>query len=864
MLKISGVLLAVLVATAPAAAQRLSDSVIPEHYTLWFAPDLENETFRGRQTIQAVVTQSTTTVTLHAAEIQFGEVRITSPGGTQTARVSTDPKAETATFTVPNRLAEGPITIEITYTGILNDKLRGFYISRANGRKYAVTQMEATDARRAFPSFDEPAFKATFDISMMVDSGDTAISNGRVITDSAGPEPGKRTITYARTPKMSTYLVAMIVGDFVCREGSSDGTAIRICSTPDKRELTTFALEAAEHQVKFFNEYFGIKYPFGKLDIIAVPDFAAGAMENAGAITFRERLLLIDPQRSSVGVRKSVASVISHEIAHQWFGNLVTMKWWDDIWLNEGFATWISSKPLAEWRPEWRVELDDAEDTQGALGTDALRSTRAIRTKVETTEQINEVFDAIAYEKTSAVLRMIEAYVGPESFRKAIASYLTKFSYSNAAGEDFWAEVGRVTGRPVDRIMKSYVEQPGAPVLAVRNKCVGGSSEIAVTQSRFVGSPDATLPAQTWTVPACFKTGEGAPRCELIDRREQTARAGGCENVFANADARGYYFSEYTADAIRALGRSAGGLKPVERLSLLGDEWWMVRAGRHDIDVFLDLAATLTGDETPAVADAIASRLTFVSNNIVDAGEQARFERWIRERFGPALTALGIPGDLRDSDDLQTRRATLMMLVGVVGNDTDVQRRARELTMRYIADPTTLAPSLAPTVLQVAAVSGDRALYDQYVAQLEKLAAQPEEYYRFFNALSWFRDPALVNATLALAVSPTVRTQDTGTLIAALMGRPWSRDMAWEFTKAQWKTLVDKHGVFQGIPTIITGLGGMCSATRVADVKQFFAMNPVAAAQRGLRQSIERVESCAALDARQSPAFAAWLAATAR
>ena len=852
-------LLASLLLPAAASAQRLTDAVVPEHYTLWFAPDLQKETFRGRQTIQAVVTEPTASITLHAAELQFGEVRITSAGGTQTARVTLDPKAETATFTVPNRLAEGPVTIEVTYSGILNDKLRGFYISQANGRKYAVTQMEATDARRAFPSFDEPAFKATFDISMMVDAGDTAISNGRVISDTPGPEPGKHTITYARTPKMSTYLVAMVVGDFVCREGSSDGTAIRICSTPDKRDLTAFALEAAEHQLEFFNRYFGIKYPFGKLDIIAVPDFAAGAMENAGAITFRERLLLVDPARSSVGARKSVAGIISHEIAHQWFGNLVTMKWWDDIWLNEGFATWIATKPLEAWRPDWRVELDETEETQNALATDALRTTRPIRTRVETNEQINEVFDAIAYDKTASVLRMVEAYVGAEPFRKAIASYLTKYSYSNAAGEDFWTEIARVTGRPVDRIMKSYVEQPGAPVLTVENRCVGGSSEISVSQSRFIGSPGADVPPQTWTLPACFKTGEGAPRCELISARAERATASGCGTVFANADARGYYFSEYSPQAVRALGKSAAGLEPVERLSLLGDEWWMVRAGRHTIDSFLELAALLATDETPAIVDAIAARLTVAANHLVDANQQPAFQRWIRERFGPSLAAVGFPGERSDSDDQQMRRATLVRLVGVIGNDPDVQRRARELAVRYIEDPASLAPSLAPTVLQVAAVSADRALYDRYVAQLATLAAQPEEYYRFLNALPWFRDPALVKATLDLALSPAIRTQDTGSLLASLLARPWAREAAWSVVTAQWKALVDRLGVFQGIPAIVSGLGELCSTQAAAEVRAFFAKNPVPATERGLRQAIERVENCAALDARQSPPLAAWL-----
>jgi aminopeptidase N len=845
----------------PAAAQRLTDAVVPEHYSLWFAPDLEKETFRGRETIQAVVTQPTSSITLHSAEIEFGEVRITSGGRTQIARVTRDSAAETATFTVPTRLAEGPVTIEVTYTGVLNDKLRGFYISTANGRKYAVTQMEPTDARRAFPSFDEPAFKATFDISMTVDAGDTAISNGRVVSDTPGPEPGKHTVTYARTPKMSTYLVAMIVGDFVCRDGGADGTVIRVCSTPDKRNLTAFALEAAEHQLAFFNKYFGIKYPFGKLDIVAVPDFAAGAMENAGAITFRERLLLVDPERSSVSVRKNVAGIISHEIAHQWFGNLVTMKWWDDIWLNEGFATWISNKPLAEWRPDWHVELDDAQETQAALSTDALRSTRAIRTRVESNEQINEVFDAIAYEKTAAVLRMVETYVGPEPFRKAVASYLTRHSYSNAAGEDFWSEVTRLTGRPVDRILKSYVEQPGAPRLSVANKCVGGASEISVTQSRFIGSPGASAPTQAWALPACFKTGNEIPRCELVTAREQRATATGCGSVFANADARGYYFSEYSPAAVRELGATAAALKPVERLSLLGDEWWMVRAASHTIDLFLDLSATFAADETPAIVDAIAARLFVTADDVVDADQQDAFERWIRATFGPALAALGVPGEVRDADDVQGRRSTLMMLVGVAGDDADMQRRAREMAVRYIGDPASLAPSLAPTVLQVAAVSGDRALYDQYVAQLARLGAQPEEYYRFFNALPWFRDPALVTATLDLALSPAVRTQDAGSLLSGLLARPWARDATWAFMKAQWSTLVARLGTFQGIPQIVGGLGAMCSTQVAADIKAFFARNPVPAAQRGLQQAIERVENCAALDARQSMPLAAWLAA---
>jgi aminopeptidase N len=861
MRKLLLVLSVVLTVAAPAAAQRLPGTVVPDSYTLWFAPDLQKDIFRGRETIAVQVKEPTSSITLHAAEIQFGEVRVEAGGRTQPAQVTLDEKAETATFTVPRQVAAGPATIHVTYTGILNDKLRGFYRSEANGRKYAVTQMEATDARRAFPSFDEPIYKATFEIALMIDNGDTAISNGAEVSDVPGPEPGKHTVQFARTKKMSTYLVAMLVGDFMCREreGGVDGTALRICSTPDKLSLTAFALDAAEQQLRFFNDYFGIPYPFGKLDIVAVPDFAAGAMENVGAITFRERLLLVDPERASLGMRKQVAGILSHEIAHMWFGNLVTMKWWDDIWLNEGFATWSESKPVAVWRPEWNVPVDEAAATQSALGLDALRSTRPIRTKVETPEEINEVFDGIAYEKSAAVLRMVEGFVGEEAFRKGVSSYLAKYAYGNAAGEDFWTEMTAATGRPVDRIMRSYVEQPGAPVVIVRNRCTAGTTEIALRQERFIGAPGAAAPQQTWTMPVCFKANDGQPRCEVMTERDHTVKAASCDNVFANARSRGYYFSEYTPEVVRSLGRSAPGLEPVERLGLLGDEWWMVRGGRHDVGVYMDVAASLAEDEAAAVVDAIATRLEFADAYLVRPPERPRYAAWIRQRFGPTLNRLGIPGGLRDPDERHSRRATLLELVGVTGNDPGVQRRARELAVGYISQPMSLPGTLAPTVLRVAAAAGDAMLYEQYLAQVQKLAGEPEEYYRFFNALPWFRDAPLVKRTLQFAISPVVRTQDTGALIANLIARPWSQDAAWEFTKTQWPMLVQKLGTFQGIPTIISSLGSMCSRQKAEDVRQFFAKHPVASSERTLAQALERIEVCAALAERQAAPLAAWL-----
>ena len=856
------VALLLMLVPAPAAwAQRLPDVVVPEHYTLWFAPDLQNATFRGRATIQVQVKAASREIMLHAAEMTFTEATVASGGNTQTARITLDERRETATLLLPQPVAAGPATLHFTYTGILNNKLRGFYLSKANGRNYAVSQMEATDARRAFPSFDEPVYKATFDVTLMVDQGDTAISNGRQLSDTPGPDPGKHTVTFARTPKMSTYLVALLVGDFVCREGSADGTPVRICSTPDKLALTGFAMDATIHQLQFYNRYFGIKYPHDKLDIIAIPDFAAGAMENFGAITFRERLLLADPDRASLAVLKNIAGVISHEIAHQWFGNLVTMKWWDDIWLNEGFATWMANKPLADWKPDWHVELDDVEDTLTAKGTDALRTTRPVRMDVETPDEINEVFDAIAYEKGSAVLRMIESFVGPEPFRQAVASYLRRFSYQNAAAEDFWTEVTRVTGKPVDQIMRTFIDQAGIPVLAPRAACAAGQTRVTVQQERFTGTPaGAASQAQTWNVPVCLAgAAGGAPRCEMITQRTQTISVPGCAtSPSINAGSLGYYFSEYTPENVRALAANPA-LGATDRLGLLGDEWWMIRSGRHDIGVFLDVAALMGSDPTSHVVEQIRQRLSYVGEYLVPVAQRPRFEQWVRDRFTPALNAADPFAPGTRSEDQQARGAALVSLVGITGNSPELQRRARELAVGYIANPRSIAGTLAPVVLSAGAMGGDAALYDRYVEQLKRPGIEPEEYYRFFNALSWFRDPALITRTLEFAVSNDVRSQDTGTLLSQLLARPWSREAAWQFVQEKWDILVAKLGTFQGIPQVAGALQTFCSTERAGDVRQFFAKHPMSS-ERTLNQSIERIETCAAVQARQSPALTRWLA----
>src|SRR3984885_1740002 len=506
-----------LTAFSMALAQRLPEVAVPENYNLTFAPDVEKATFDGDETISLRLLKPSSEITLNAAEIDFHDVTITSGGKTQKAKVTAEKEKEMVVLSVENPLAAGPASVHITYSGILNGEMRGLYLGKDDqGRKYAASQFEATDARRAFPSFDEPDYKATFDIAAVAGKGEVAISNSKVLSDTPGPGD-MHTVHFATTPKMSSYLAALVVGNFEYIEGKADGIPIRIYSTPGKKEMGKFALESAEHVLSYYDKYFNIKYPYGKLDLIALPDFSAGAMENTGCITFREILLQIDEKQGSVDLKKTIASVIAHEMAHQWFGDLVTMKWWDDIWLNEGFATWMSSKPIQAWKPEWNFNLDDVSDTGSTLNVDSLANTRPIHQAADTPAQIQELFDGIAYGKAASVLRMLESYLGEQTFRAGVNAYLQQYQYANATADDFWDAQAKTSKKPVDQIMPTFVKQAGVPVVDVKSQCSGSSTTVTLDQRRYYydrekfNAPNDEL----WQVPLCMKSSSGAHSCDL-------------------------------------------------------------------------------------------------------------------------------------------------------------------------------------------------------------------------------------------------------------------------------------------------------------------------------------------------------------
>jgi aminopeptidase N/puromycin-sensitive aminopeptidase len=852
-------------------AQRLPDTVVPDSYDLKFEPDLSGGTFAGEETIHVHLQKAATAIVLNSAEIEFKEASIAAGDFNQACVVRTDEKNETVTFTVPSVVPTGAADIHIRFTGILNDKLRGFYLSQTVRRRYAVTQFEATDARRAFPSFDEPAYKAVFRVTLVVDKGDTAISNGKIVSDKLGPGAAKHTIQFSDSPKMSTYLVAMMVGDFSCIEGGADGIPIRVCAVPEKRGLLSYALLSAENILKFYDTYYQIKYPFQKLDIIAFPDFSAGAMENTAAITYRETLLTIDDKNASVDAHQAVVGVLAHEMAHMWFGDLVTMKWWDDIWLNEGFATWMSFKPIESWKPEWHSENGEIEQTNDSLGTDSIASVRPIRAKAETTAEIQTLFDGIAYGKAASVLRMTEAFVGPDLFRKGVNAYLEKHAYSNATAEDFWTQVATTSEKPVDRIMSSFTQQSGAPLITVKTACGEKPGKkkrqklpitlVTLSQERYfadVEKLNASSP-EVWQIPVNVRPAGGRDSTYfLLGARQQTFELPGCSPwVYANAGGRGYYRSDYDPATLAKISAELEiGFSPEERIHFLGDEWAMVRVGRLNIGDYLGTLGKMQGERSRVLVNTITSHFADIHDTIVAAPDRPTFEKWVRNFLRPIANDLGetpVPGE---PDEKRALRSDVFGTLATYGRDPQLLQRSRALVETYMRDPNSIDGALAGNALAVSALEGNADLYDKYLDHL-KTAKTPEEYYNYFGALGKFSGPELAKRTFDFALSPDVKNQDLY-LMAGPLTNPDTQAAAWELLKANYDAIMAKAGPALG--TGIVGVAGaFCDEKLRDDAQDFFAKQNLPGTERVLQNAKDRVNACIALRSLQQANLSAYL-----
>jgi puromycin-sensitive aminopeptidase len=835
--------------------------------------------FKGEVALDLRLERRRRSIELHAAELRVSRARLETEQGILRGRIEPHPERETVEVRFDRLVPAGGATLRLAFAGKLRSDLRGLYAASSDQRRYAFTQLEAADARRFFPCFDEPAMKARFQISVTTTTGNTVLSNNPV----AKVEPlggGRKRVQFKRTPPLSTYLLALAVGELEASQPTHCGeTEIRVWHVPGKEALTAFALEAARETLARLETYFGLAYPYEKLDLVAVPDFEAGAMENAGAVFFRETLLLVDPETVTLQEKKRIAEVICHELAHMWYGDLVTMAWWNDLWLNEAFATWMAFHIVDGWKPEWRMWHDFQHHRSAALGMDALRHTHPIYTEVRSPAEATENFDLITYEKGASVVRMIERYLGAEAFRAGVRTYLRRHRESNTVAADLWRALSEASDQEVEPIVRAWIEQGGFPLLRIRRDQRRGKTLLRFRQERFEVSPGSRNGAKRsagrevgpprWPIPWVGRVARGGRRRtgterHLITRaREELVLEGEpVRFLYGNADEGGFFHPLHDAEELRALAKELDALTAVERMGLLGHQWAIVRAGRAKIDAFLDLAMAFGEERDPDVLMTLRSPFSFTSRHIASplGGEtEAALRQRIAEGFGGAFAALGWEPAEREGDDVRLRRAALLTLLGDVAECEPVLQAAAERCGAYLEDRRSLDPNLADSVVNLAARQGDASLFERLLGAAET-AGTPQERRRFLMALGEFQHAELVKRALSLSLTDTVGTQDVAILLSRMLGNRAAGEQTWSFMKRRWAALRRRMPpMLITRPIEATPQLGSRAARR--DVASFFRANPVPTGARAVRQALERFDLNLEFQARAAPALRRWLTA---
>ena len=835
----------------------LPANVRPRHYQITLQPDLDKFTFDGLELIEIEIAETTSDIVLNADEMRVHTATLVKDGNSQLATAITlDGERETVTLSFANAIEPGAAQLDLRFTGALNDKLRGFYRSQyvnpEGATAYlATTQFEATDARRAFPCWDEPSCKATFQLTLNIPTQMVAVSNTPII-DTAGLDSGYKSIMFARTPVMSTYLMAFIIGDLTyIEQEAANNTRVGVWTTRGKEEQGRFALETSARMLSFFNDYFGIPYPLEKLDHIAIPDFAAGAMENWGAITYRETALLVDPDNSSAGTRQRVAEVVAHEMAHMWFGDLVTMEWWDDLWLNESFASWMGTKAVDWAFPEWQMWTQFVNmDTNRALSLDGLKNSHPIEQEVKDPAEISQLFDAISYSKGASVIRMLEQFLTPEVFQRGLHQYLNANQYANARTEHLWAALEEASQQPVTAIMGTWTGQMGYPVLRVEAHESGDHLELVLSQERFVydNLMGESEPEQmVWQVPVgVAQSGNGESQILVMDSpqaRLRLNRPAGADGWFkVNPLQTGFFRVNYSeADWQRLIPAiSALTLPATDRLGIQNDAYALSKAGLLPVTQFLALAEAYKNEDDASVWSDLASNLRDIELLVADEPCHENYRSFARNLFGPAARRIG--WEARDGEGHLDAllRSTVLSQAGGYG-DPEFLSQARERFDAYLKDGSTLHPDLRGLVFSLAAQGGDDTTYDA-LWELEKKADLQEEKIRLLLALARFTQPELLQETLRRAISDDVRSQDTISVITSVASNLRGRHLAWQFVKDNWDEFDRRYGDGGfGLMRLVSICSNFVDADKLAEVETFFQEHPAPAAERTIRQALERV-----------------------
>jgi puromycin-sensitive aminopeptidase len=857
---------------------RLPRHARPHRYDLELRPDLSAATFEGRVVIEVELLEESDRLVVNALELDLLRVRLEPPGGeVGTSGSDQPPLVPTVSFDEPNQmvilsfdrpLPAGMHRLTIEFTGTLNDQLRGFYRStfrdlEGRERVIATTQFEASDARRAFPCWDEPEFKAVFSVTLVVEEGLTGLSNGALMS-TRERDDGRVEMRFADTMVMSTYLVAFVVGPYELTEPETvDGVPIRVAAVPGKLALSSFALQVARHSLSFLADYFGIPYPGGKLDHVAVPDFAFGAMENLGCATYRESLLLADPESAAQTELQRIATVVAHETAHMWFGDLVTMKWWDGIWLNEAFATFMELTTSDHFRPEWQVWTAFGAGKAAALSIDGLLATRPVEFPVGRPEEAEGMFDVLTYQKGGSVLKMLEQYLGAEVFRKGIAHYLATHAYGNTETSDLWDAIETISGEPVRTIMGTWILQGGYPM--VYASLGEDPATVVLRQKRFLyATPDGPGPQERWAVPVNLRASvQGTVHHErlLLQHGEASYTfPGPVDWVVVNDGAWGYYRTRYSSDLWARLSEAGPGsvLAPLERLQLVGDTWAAVVAGEASLDEWAAAASAVAADPDPDVWASISAGL-YMLDLIGDDADRGALRRFARQLTEPAWDAVGWEPRPDDNDRIATARSRIATVMAEQIGDQRVIAEARRRFSAHLAAPNDglLPPDLIGAAARISVMAGGEEAWDQ-VLEAYRRAEGPQDRLRYLHALAVTEQEDLRTRTLELTLGPDVRSQDAPFVIAAVLGRRGAAAVVWGWVEANWAQVASRFPSSL-LVRILEASWAVVDPDLAARMRSFCESNDLGISAVRLQQILERMDVHVALAGRMRSSIAGHL-----
>jgi puromycin-sensitive aminopeptidase len=851
---------------------RLDGPIRPVRYELTLEPDLEAATFAGEVLISVLVTAPTDTIACNALDLDILAAELTegplSDGSPLAVTgIALEAEAERVTFTLERTLVPGEAHLRIRFNGQLNDKLRGFYRSTFTDtdgveQVIATTQFEATDARRAFPCWDEPDHKASFVISLIVDEDLFAVSNASELSRVPAPDRiGKHLVRFAETIVMSTYLVAFVVGPLEATAPIDvDGTPMRVIYPKGKGHLTDFALEVGAFCLRHFTNYYGIPYPGDKLDLVAVPDFAFGAMENLGCVTFREILLLVDPSTTTQAELLNVTDVINHELAHMWFGDLVTMKWWNGIWLNEAFATFMEMHATDAFRPQWDRWTTFGLSRTAAFDTDSLTNTRPIEYPVISPADAEGMFDILTYEKGAAVVRMLEQYLGEDQFRAGIRQYLAEHAYGTTETTDLWDAIESATGEPVRRIMDSWIFQGGFPIISV--DIVNDGRTLRLSQHRFgyagdLGDGESPIAAHDdaaqWIVPLIFSqcsAPDGVITFEKVLLDQPSIDIELIEPatwIYVNTEGTGFYRARYAPDLRAALVTHAQtDLSAIERYGLVDDIWASVLAGDLEAHDFLEVAEAFSEETDLSVWQRIIAGLTAL-DRIVDGDGRAALHTRVRGLINPAYEELGPEPRPGDSDRDRALRGVLFEALGVLGGNIDVQSRAHVILDIGALEPD---PALVAASVNIVAATGTSSDFDEFIRRM-KNAPTPQEELRYLGALADFPDPDLIARLVRMTLTDEVRSQNAPLLLRRALSNRDAGEIAWFFVSSEWEAITTRLPS-NSIARFLEGIRGLSKSGTAAEVMVFFETHEVPQGDKILAQHLERLEVNVALRQRES------------